>query len=391
MQRVSLIAFLLFPLALAGQPARPQFYADRVIPSFGEIPLMLAPAMLVSIYGDNLGPEEGCRGYGDQQHWDSLPPDNPFGVWERIVIYPTSLCGVQVKIGEVFAGLLWTQNKQINFEVPKEVPFGGNAELRVIKDGVASDPVPLEFGLERIKLTQDEPAYVDMPVWVRAHTSTDNISPLFYPIHFDPLRTECEVMEARWNGVPLAKITRHNPIGGVVGFGGGPCSSMGLPGKPSKTGRLPLHLLYRFDQPGQYEVRFTRLAGDAKTIRERSPWTIIHILPASSSQRAEWLSRMAKAAQAAPAELLSDFLLSLLGYGDANSLALLVGYLYNADNSVRQFVSRSLLAYYDKTVLLPALQQALRSNGPSQTVTELFRSLGVTDCSDFRLLTCQTH
>src|SRR5450432_2631059 len=120
---VSLLSALLSVTGLCAQTARPAFRPDRVIPSFGEIPLMLAPAMLVSIYGDNLGPEEGCRGYGDQQHWDSLPPDNPFGVWERIVIYPTSLCGVQVKIGEVFAGLLWTQNKQINFEVPKEVPF----------------------------------------------------------------------------------------------------------------------------------------------------------------------------------------------------------------------------------------------------------------------------
>ena len=139
MPRALRIAFLLCALPAGAQSTRPQFYADRVIPSFGDTPLMLAPAMLVSIYGDNLGPEEGCRGYGDQHNWETLAPDNPFGVWERIVIYPTLLCGVQVKIGEVFAGLLWTQNKQINFQVPKDVPFGGSAELRVIKDGVASD------------------------------------------------------------------------------------------------------------------------------------------------------------------------------------------------------------------------------------------------------------
>jgi len=212
MPRAFLVACLLFALPSAAQSNRPHFYADRVIPSFGDTPLMLAPAMLVSIYGDNLGPEEGCRGYGDQQRVETLPPDNPFGAWDRIVIYPTSLCGVQVKIGEVFAGLLWAQNKQINFEVPKDVPFGGTAELRVIKDGVASDPVFLEFGLERIKLTQDEPAYVGMPVWIRAHTSTDLVSQIRYPMHSDPLETgpslfACEVLEVRWNGVPLPKMT----------------------------------------------------------------------------------------------------------------------------------------------------------------------------------------
>jgi len=212
MPRAYKIACVLFALPSAAQSDRPHFYANRVIPSFGDMPLMLAPAMLVSIYGDNLGPEEGCRGYGDQQRVETLPPDNPFGVWDRIVIYPPSLFGVQVKIGEVFAGLLWAQNKQINFEVPKDVPFGGTAELRVIKDGVASDPVFLEFGLERIKLTQDEPAYVGMPVWIRAHTSTDLVSQIRYPMHSDPLETgpslfACEVLEVRWNGVPLPKMT----------------------------------------------------------------------------------------------------------------------------------------------------------------------------------------
>jgi len=104
----------------------------------------------------------------------------------------------------------WAQNKQINFAVPKDVPFGGSAELIVIKNGVASDPVPLEFGMERIKLTQDEPAYVGMPVWIRVHTSTDVVRQIQYPLHADPLVTgpsflACEVLEARWNGIPCRR------------------------------------------------------------------------------------------------------------------------------------------------------------------------------------------
>jgi uncharacterized protein (TIGR03437 family) len=161
MQPGRLVSALLFAAGLWGQPARPEFLASRVIPSFGDTPLMLAPGILVSIYGDNLGPPVGCRGYGDQQHWETQDPDTPFRTWERIAIYPTQLCDVEVKIGEVAVGLLWVQEKQINFQVPKQVPFEASAELRVIRGGVVSDPVSLEFGLERMKLTRDEPAYSD--------------------------------------------------------------------------------------------------------------------------------------------------------------------------------------------------------------------------------------
>ncbi len=283
-----------------------------------------------------------------------------------------------MKIGNVFAGLLWAQDKQINFEVPKDVPFGGSAELRVIKEGVASDPVPLEFGLERIKLTQDEPAYVGMPVWIRVHTSTDVSNPLVYPIHDDPLQTgpgflACEVLEARWNRVPLPKIRAKNPLR-VFLYSGAPCATTGLPGKPSKSGRLPFHLLYRFEQPGQYEVRFTRLAPDGQ-VRERSAWTTIVVRPAEPSQRAEWLRAMVNKAPKAPAELLSDYLPSLLGYSDVNLLPLLIGYLYDADDYVRRFVENSLRGYYHKSVLVPALQEALREKGPTQAVTNLLQSL----------------
>jgi uncharacterized protein (TIGR03437 family) len=99
------VALLLCALQSWGQVARPEFRADRVMPSFADTPLMLAPGMLVSIYGNQL-------------RWETLAPDNPFQVWGRIAIYPARLCGVQVKIGDVFAGLLWAQKEQIDFRCP---------------------------------------------------------------------------------------------------------------------------------------------------------------------------------------------------------------------------------------------------------------------------------
>lgn len=365
MPTLRLLAALLCMLD-AGAQTRPTFRPDRVIPSFGDTPLMLAPGMLVSIYGSNLGPAEGCRGYGDQQHWDSLPADNPFGIWERIAIYPTTLCDVQVRIGGVAAGLTWVQADQINFQVPKEVPFGGTANLRVIHAGVASDPVAQRFGLDRMSITQDEPAYAGMPVWVRVHTAFDLERPIQFPFHEDPLRLACEDVEVRRNGVPLPRQVPRSVMARAIN--GNICGVIGLPEKPEKSGRLPLHLFYRFGQPGTYEVRFTRMRGDSHTIWERSAWTPIQVLPAQQS-RADWLRQLAKPKSAA--DLLSDYLPSLMGYGDAVALPLLVDALYDPSVLVRGWAAYGLADYYERGELVNALNSAIARKGSNEEISRL--------------------
>lgn len=351
-----IVAVLLCVLPLAAQAPRP----ERVLPSFGEMPLMLAPGSLVSIYGHDLGPAEGCRGYGDQQHWDELPPGNPFQVSERIVRYPTSLCGVQVKIGDVPAGLLWVQADQINFSVPVEVPFGGSADLRVIHAGGSSAPVQLRFGIDRMILTQDEPAFTGMPVWVDLHTAHDLQWKVQYPIRVDPMWAYCEDIEVRRNGVELPRQQARNPMG--FGGGGNICGHLMLPDKPRHSGRLPLHLFYRFDQPGEYEVRYSELAADRKTVRVRSEWATIHVL-AAQRPRAEWLAQMAADPPQSATEMLSDYLPSLMGYGDPETLPLLEAAMYLPDATVRAFAEGGMLDYYDRAVLFETMRQVIRRRG----------------------------
>ncbi len=365
MSIVRLFAALLCILDVGAQ-TRPTFRADRVIPSFGDTPLMLAPGMLVSIYGSNLGPAEGCRGYGDQQHWDTLPGNNPFGVWERIVIYPAKLCGVQVTIGDVPAGLTWVQADQINFQVPKEAPFGGTAGLRVIYAGVASDPAPLRFGLDRMSITQDEPAYAGMAVWVRVHTAWDLERPIQFPFHDDPMRLTCEDVEVRRNGAALPWQSPKNAMGRTMD--GLICGVIGLPGKPAKSGRLPLHLYYRLDQPGTYEVRFTQMGGDGHTIRERSEWSAIHVLPAQGR-------RAIPRTPTSATELLSDYLPSLMGYGDAAALPLLVDRLYDTNELVRRFTEYGLADYYERDELAKALNLAVASRGSNDNIRRLLTAI----------------
>ncbi|HWC97378.1 MAG TPA: hypothetical protein VG456_11525 [Candidatus Sulfopaludibacter sp.] len=347
-------------VCLAGLRAQ-SIRVDRVIPSFGETPQMLAPGMPVSIYGSNLGPAVGCVGYGDQKQVETLPPDNPFHIWERLAIYPKQLCGVQVMIGDVAAGLLWAQAGQINFQVPRDCPFEGAADLRVLYAGVKSAPFPLRFGLERMTITQDEPAYAGMPVWVRVHTASDLIRPIEFPFREDPLWLMCTDIEVRRNGAALPRQTARNRIGWVGS--GSICGTIGLPEKSAKPGRLPLHLFYRFDQPGAYEVRFTRMGGDNRTIRDRTEWTTIQVRPAGD--RAAWLRRLSTK------EMLTDYLPSLMGYGDAASLPLIVKGLHAPDEVTRQFAMYGLADYYDRDSLLAALRQT----PPNETITRFLSYL----------------
>jgi hypothetical protein len=141
---------------------------------------------------------------------------------------------------------------------------------------------------------------------------------------------------------------------------------MALPDKPSKLGRLPLHLYYRFDQPGAYEVRFTRMGGGGRTIRERSAWTAIEVLPAQEG-RDSWLRKMAASAPKSASELLSDYLPCLMGYGDAAALPLLVDALYDTSDKVRQFAEDGLADYYDRADLLSALRAAVLRKGWNET------------------------
>jgi hypothetical protein len=76
-----------------------------------------------------------------------------------------------------------------------------------------------------------------------------------------------------------------------------------------------------------------------------------------------------------PVVLLSDFLPSILGDGDAASLPLLVDYLYDPDALVQEFVKHGLADYYDKATLVPALKDGIRRKGQNKTVAAFLEFL----------------
>ena len=268
-----------------GQPEivrpAPSFEAGRVLPSGGDRAVPLAPGLLISIYGDHLGPNNACEGFADTQRRETPNPLRPNQIFASTLIYPKVLCETQVLVGEVPAGLLYVQERQINFKVPQETPVEGTAEIRVIYRGQSSRGVRLPLGLDSAAISLESSARVGMPVWLKLSMFGLEAS-VQYPFDIHPAGFGCHEVDVRRDGKPLPRVATlaTQSIGGIAGSGGA-CSFLGLPSESHHIGRIPLHLQYRFDQPGTYQVRYTRHsdfpAGAPPTVR--SEWTAIEILP----------------------------------------------------------------------------------------------------------------
>ena len=356
---------------------RPEFQADSVIPTWGDLPSALAPGMLVSIYGYGLGPEQPCQAFADTHHLEAPNAGRQLQMQPELLVYPRELCGVQVTIAGKSAGLSYVQDKQINLTVPQDVPLEGSAEIRVIYRDDPSDPVEVKLGLETVVITLDEPAYAGMPVWLRLHTSHDTVAPIRYPFDMRQQPFRCQQLEVRANGVLIPRALPKLPLRMFV-FSGFPCGSTG-PSAKTLQGRVPAHLEYRFDKPGTYDVRYTRIAfvmkehAEAREVIERSEWTRITVLPASAGQRREWLDKRVAAAPAGTEEVLYDYLPSILGYGDSAALRIAIEYLYHSDEQVRRYTMDWLATYYDASLLTPALQDMIRQKGTNQETEKLLR------------------
>jgi len=145
---------------------------------------------------------------------------------------------------------------------------------------------------------------------------------------------------------------------------------LGLPTGPDHAGRLPLHLRYRFEQPGIYEVRYTGQSGFKE---ETSAWTPIQIQPATPGERARWLANIHLDATTSTAELLTDTLPGILGVADEQTLRIVSSYLYHPDTLVRQFALHGL-ANWPYDIAKEEVRKAASTKGPTDAVVEFLRS-----------------
>ncbi|MEO8099023.1 MAG: hypothetical protein ABI811_15075 [Acidobacteriota bacterium] len=364
------VGILMGGLAVGQALAKPVVASGSITPSN---PLL--PGRMVTIYGGELGPAATCVGVADPAKLETASPLRPVQTRLEILVYPVTLCGVRVLIDDTPAGLLYVSEGQINFKVPQTTPMDGTAELRVEYRGELSEPLQVQLGAGRPEITLDSPAYTELPIWLRLKLPF-GLGDFEYPTYVHPAATWCYEIEVRRNGVLLQRLPNAEKEATipVVYSGLGGCGALGLPAERKHRGRLPLHLLYRMDQAGTYEVRFTRLDrflpdGQALAV---SDWTSFEVRATPPGRRAEWLAEVARQAQPDTVALLEDVLPSILGFPDAASLALIEPYLYHPDSLVRRFTANGL-RYWTKDEQKAVAMRLLRDRGPSDATVEFLR------------------
>ena len=344
----------------------PAFEAAHV--QLGSRPAPLAPGMIFSIYGANLGPTAGCIGQADPQNRETPSPLRPRQSQVETLIYPQDLCDTQVWVGGIPAGLLYVSASQINFKVPQETPIQGTAQLRVVYHGQSSKPVEFPLGVETLTISQETPARAGMPVWLRVKLPYEEGPSLRYPFMIFPASFGCYQIEVRRDGKLLPRIADvgSQAFQGIA-FAGFICGSIAMSTEPHFQGRIPLHLQYRFDQPGTYEVRLTERRPGSPEAPLVTDWTPVEILPAGD--RAQWLAEQQAHAPTGAADLLSGFLPDILGIPDEQSLAILTGYLYHADRIVREYAMYGL-TYWPQPQAAAAVWDLMQVKGPTDVTID---------------------
>ena len=309
----------------------------------------LHPGDAIEIYGTNLGPSPWC---GVQ-----LPPTAPF---------PTEACGVTVTVAGIAVGLRYVGPKQINVDLPKELP-DGPAPVRICVQNACSDPVVKEFSTHTAFLSATGPLYVGMPLWIEVGVTSPYRFAYpclpdpwdFHGLPMDSTTVDDYRMEVRRNGVPLAEAPapRIGPAGWDAKIG---CMS----GIGGSSARFPLHLAYRIDAAGTYSIRLT-CTRDSQVVMQ-SAWTDIEVQPFSQPEKEIWLARMEERIKSGPpSELLGDVVPSLLASPDESALRILLpvysdwlprGNYTNGDIFIASYLRNSLAAFDPEMLrrILPA-------------------------------------
>ena len=351
------LTLVLLGMAVAFADSTPQFTAAGL--ARGDRPAKsVVPGTYLTIYGTNLG----------------LPPGQPCGTSFPKSTYPKEYCGTQVLLSDMPAELLYVSDKQINFKVPLDAPTSGTVDVRVVYNGQSSRPVTIKAGFEKTTVSLVSLAYAGMPVWLKIDLPFEWTGAVRYPFILGPAGFGCNMVEVRRNGQPLPLLMGSKWPWYSHVFSGNICGSYRT-GREVQSDRLPLHLLYRLDVPGTYEIRYTLgsmpaglASPEPAVFKARSEWTPITVLPARPNQRADWLKTLHDHPPSDPDELLTDTLPNLLGVPDDASFDILAGYLYHSSSSVQGYALEGL-SYWPEAYTLPKIRSLLQTRGPSDAVT----------------------
>ena len=318
-----LLVALLASSAFAQPPQPIPYFTSNSIHPIGNGTKLLAPRMVLELYGQHLAPRSSCE--------QKIFPKAPL---------PLEHCGVRVLVGSNPAGLMFVSTGQINFTIPAGAPTDGTAPIRVCVGAVCSAPVMMRFSTHTAWLTAESPAYVHMPVWIDVEAPSPYL--IAYPCAEWPWSFEGYDFEVLRDGRPIARLPEPSrPRGSGA-------SCLGHDGH----GRFPLHLIYRFDAPGPYSVRLTMRKG--AEVLYQSGWTTIRIEPFSEQTREAWLRSMEAQIGSHDVEYVVP---SLLAMRDQKALAVLLKVIPENVSRCRDYdcvrlaLGRSALAGFDNHLL----------------------------------------
>ena len=344
---IARLGFFFAVLAVSGwgQTEGPFISREGILPARG--PQWLEPGQFVAIYGRHLAPPGGCI-----EKLETQPG-----------VYPTDICDTHVTVNGIRAGLQFVGDGQINIKLPTGIPPAGEVTIVVAVRGVSSQAVTVPMGRPKLTLSLAEPAYVHMPVWIAHNVPVPYRDPILYPFGLSGGK-----FEVRRNGVMLKPLETPLPRMAVGSLGGG----MVLADMP-----LPLHLQYRFDEAGKYEIRYigTRTEPDPPhgmrtVVVEESDWTEIQVQPFPKARRREWIREREREMPSSPEQLISKALPELLALPDAAALSAILPQLYHSDKSVRRYVAASL-AMFDAAVVAKQLTPLVQEKGPTEEIARL--------------------
>ncbi len=366
--RLGLLLLAAAYAAAQAPPGPPQFDASLVRRGNSAEPASLVPGLFASIYGAGLGPRSLCEGQPDPSARETAT--GPLSAIIDPRVYPRELCGVRVLVDGHPAGLIYVIAHEIHFKVPLDAPSEGTFGLQVVYDGRASNVVEVKAGLEPVRLSFPQPAFTNMPIWVEAQAPPGIPVWVSYPFGTGPGNIGCNELQLRRQGRLLEPLPASRVRNGT--FAGLICGSIAL--NDRHDNRLPLHLIYRIDEPGDYEVRLlmsNRYAVEGRLGAESSlassEWTPLHVAASMTSQQQEWLAEFTTDPPTDPGDLLGDYLPSIVGVTDQPSLEALLIQLYHPHRTVRRYAELAL-SYWPLEDSLPAAQRTLDERGPSQAL-----------------------
>jgi hypothetical protein len=225
------------------------------------------------------------------------------------------------------------------------------------------------------------PAYAGLPVWIQADLPQRLTAR--YPYATDPSSFGPNEFELKLDGQLLAPTSYPTvPSGGgilddsIATFG-------------SSLNRLPLHLRYALDKPGNYSVRWTvvrrELSAATKRFSEitvaQSDWLMFELKPSTREQREAWLAEELAGIPTDPGLIVGDFLPSLLSQApDPRALRAAMEQSYTKSDAVSAYALRCIYRFPDRDVHAGTME-IIHKSGPSATLAylialkdELFKS-----------------